>query len=65
MRTLKLSHEDFGKIYDALNYVFDQKLKLIKDHKSILTGLAYDEIRKDAKEVSDLMAELKNGDKDI
>ena len=36
MRTIKLTNEEFEIVKIALNYVYDEKIKFLKQHKATL-----------------------------
>ena len=65
MRTVKLTHEEFEIVKIALNYVYDEKIKFLKQHKATLGKEAFDAVLNQARKYWELQYELDKGKKNV
>jgi len=65
MRTVKLTHEEFEIVKIALNYVYDEKIKFLKQHKATLGKEAFDAVLNQARKYWDLQYDLDKGKHDV
>jgi len=65
MRTLKLKHEEIELIKNALQYVYDKKLDVVKNNRKILTDSNVKNIIDSANGYYDIVEKIDNGDFDV
>lgn len=65
MRTIKLTHEEFEIVKIALNYVYDEKIKFLKQHRATLGKEAFEAVLNHAHKYWELQYDLDKGKHDV
>jgi hypothetical protein len=65
MKTIKLTNEEFEIVKIALGYVYDEKIKFLKQHKATLGKEAFFSVLNQARKYWELQYDLDKGKHDV